>query len=115
MFQEQGYDQQTKIRGIGHWRSEQALGAVFGVIAGNMGGVARHWRRHRIGDRGCPLRRKEPGCPECAAMHRVHEARSQSWQQTEKSRAAITVMIALGAADVGQWSSPGSSLTARSS
>ncbi|MGC2449152.1 MAG: hypothetical protein WA477_16000 [Candidatus Sulfotelmatobacter sp.] len=61
-----------------------ALGAVFGVIAGNMGvwlaiGVA-------IGlVIGMSSRRKEPGCPECAAMHRVHEARSQSWQQTEKS------------------------------
>jgi len=61
-----------------------ALGAVFGVIAGNMGvwlavGIA-------IGlALGVWSRRKEPGCPECAAIHRVHGARSQSWQRTEKS------------------------------
>ena len=50
-----------------------ALGAVFGVIAGHMGvwlalGVA-------IGIAiGATLRRKEPECPECAAVHRAHQA-----------------------------------------
>ncbi len=49
-----------------------ALGAVFGVMAGNMGvwlavGVA-------IGlALGVRSRRKGPGCPECAAIHRTHE------------------------------------------
>jgi len=49
------------------------LGAVFGLLAGHVGvwlaiGVA-------IGMLlGVSLRRKEPECPECAAMHRVHEA-----------------------------------------
>jgi len=48
-----------------------ALGAVFGVIAGHVGvwlaiGVA-------IGVAlGATLRRKEPPCPECAAIHRAH-------------------------------------------
>ncbi len=54
-----------------------ALGAVFGMVAGNVGawlaiGVA-------IGMvLGATLRRKEPECPECAAMHRAHEARRQA-------------------------------------
>jgi len=53
-----------------------ALGAVFGVVAGHMGvwlaiGVA-------IGMLlGASMRRKEPACPECAAMHRAHEMRRQ--------------------------------------
>ena len=48
------------------------LGAVFGIVAGHVGawlaiGVA-------IGMvLGVSARRKEPVCPECAAMHRVHE------------------------------------------
>jgi len=52
-----------------------ALGAVFGVIAGHMGvwlaiGVA-------IGMLlGVSIRRKEPACPECAALHRMHDLRS---------------------------------------
>lgn len=51
-----------------------ALGAVFGVVAGHVGvwlavGVA-------IGMAlGSTLQRKEPQCPECAAIHRAHEAR----------------------------------------
>ena len=48
------------------------LGAALGVIAGNIGawlaiGVA-------IGMvLGASFRRKEPGCPECAAIHESHE------------------------------------------
>lgn len=51
-----------------------ALGAVFGVVAGHVGvwlaiGVA-------IGMAlGVSMKRKEPACPECAAMHRVHQPR----------------------------------------
>jgi len=61
-----------------------ALGAVFGILAGHIGvwlaiGIA-------IGVAlGASFRRKEPACPECAAIHSVHEARRQLWQQTEKS------------------------------
>jgi uncharacterized membrane protein YgaE (UPF0421/DUF939 family) len=50
------------------------LGAVFGVLAGHVGvwlgiGVV-------IGMLlGVSIRRKEPVCPECAALHRVHELR----------------------------------------
>ena len=51
-----------------------ALGAVFGILAGHVGawlaiGVA-------IGVvLGASVRKKEPVCPECAALHRVHEMR----------------------------------------
>ena len=54
-----------------------ALGAVFGVVAGHMGvwlavGVA-------IGMAiGMTFRRREPHCPECAAIHRAHEIRRSS-------------------------------------
>jgi uncharacterized membrane protein YgaE (UPF0421/DUF939 family) len=54
-----------------------ALGAVFGVVAGHMGvwlavGVA-------IGMAiGMTVRRREPQCPECEAIHRVHQARRSS-------------------------------------
>jgi len=50
------------------------LGAVFGILAGHIGawlaiGVA-------IGMLlGASLRRKTTECPECAELHRVHEAR----------------------------------------
>jgi hypothetical protein len=53
-----------------------ALGAVAGVLAGNMGmwlaiGVA-------IGVAiGASVRRKKTGCPECEAMHRIHEMKRQ--------------------------------------
>jgi hypothetical protein len=51
------------------------LGAVFGILAGHIGawlaiGVA-------IGMLlGASFRRKTTECPECAELHRVHEARS---------------------------------------
>ena len=51
-----------------------ALGTVFGILAGHVGawlaiGVA-------IGMvLGASMRKKEPACPECAAIHRVHEMR----------------------------------------
>jgi hypothetical protein len=50
-----------------------ALGAVFGVIAGHVGawlaiGVA-------IGIvLGASVRRKQPTCPQCAALHQSHAA-----------------------------------------
>ena len=53
------------------------LGAVFGLLAGHLGiwlavGVA-------IGLMlGAGLRRKPPVCPECAAIHHVHEAARRS-------------------------------------
>jgi hypothetical protein len=57
-----------------------ALGAVAGVIAGNMGvwlaiGVA-------IGLAiGASSRRKIIECPECEALHRVHEPRNKANSQ----------------------------------
>jgi uncharacterized membrane protein YgaE (UPF0421/DUF939 family) len=53
------------------------LGAVFGLLAGHVGiwlviGVA-------IGVMlGAGLRRKQPVCPECTAIHQVHEAARRS-------------------------------------
>jgi len=53
------------------------LGAAFGLLAGHVGlwlaiGVA-------IGLMlGAGLRRKQPVCPECAAIHRVHDAARRS-------------------------------------
>ncbi len=50
------------------------LGAVFGVLAGHMGiwlaiGIV-------IGMLlGASFRRSQQACPECAALHRVHELR----------------------------------------
>ncbi|HTW58488.1 MAG TPA: hypothetical protein VMD99_10170 [Terriglobales bacterium] len=51
------------------------LGAVFGVLAGHIAiwlgmGLAMGMAI------GATLRRKETDCPECAAMHRAHEAKS---------------------------------------
>jgi len=52
------------------------LGVVFGVIAGHVGvwlaiGVA-------IGMLlGASMRQKQPSCPQCAALHRVHETRRE--------------------------------------
>ena len=57
-----------------------ALGAVAGAMAGNMGvwlaiGVA-------IGlVIGMSTRRKKPDCPECEALHRMHELRSRANSQ----------------------------------
>ena len=54
-----------------------ALGAVAGVLAGHMGvwlaiGVA-------IGVLiGASIRRMEPPCPRCAAMHRMHQEKAES-------------------------------------
>ncbi len=51
-----------------------ALGVVAGILAGNVGiwlavGIA-------IGVAvGVSVRKKEPECPQCAALHRVHEVR----------------------------------------
>jgi uncharacterized membrane protein YgaE (UPF0421/DUF939 family) len=53
------------------------LGAVFGLLADHVGiwlviGVALGVML------GAGLRRKEPVCPECAAIHHVHEAARRS-------------------------------------
>ena len=52
------------------------LGAVFGVFAGHIAiwlgmGLAMGMAI------GATMRAKEPECPECAALHRAHEARRQ--------------------------------------
>ncbi len=54
-----------------------ALGVAFGVAAGHIGvwlaiGLAVGMA---LGYSG---RRKEPGCPECAELHRAHEERRQA-------------------------------------
>ena len=65
----------SKLHGLGIALGA-ALGAVFGVMAGHVGiwlaiGVV-------IGVLlGATFRRKEPGCPQCAQLHRVHEMRRQ--------------------------------------
>jgi uncharacterized membrane protein YgaE (UPF0421/DUF939 family) len=65
----------SKLHGLGIALGA-ALGAVFGVMAGHVGiwlaiGVA-------IGVLlGATFRRKEPGCPQCAQLHRTHELRRQ--------------------------------------
>jgi hypothetical protein len=54
-----------------------ALGAVAGILAGHMGvwlaiGVA-------IGVLiGASVRRKEPACLRCAALHRMHQEKAES-------------------------------------
>jgi predicted lysophospholipase L1 biosynthesis ABC-type transport system permease subunit len=54
-----------------------ALGAVFGILAGHVGfwliiGIA-------IGlALGAAFRRKQPVCPECAAIHRLHQEKFDS-------------------------------------
>ena len=58
-----------------------ALGAVFGVVTGNIGvwlavGVA-------IGLAiGLSSRRKTTQCPECAAIHRVHQSALETRRQS---------------------------------
>ena len=65
----------SKLHGLGIALGA-ALGAVFGVMAGHVGiwlaiGVA-------IGVLlGASFRRKEPGCPQCAQLHRAHQLRRQ--------------------------------------
>jgi len=54
-----------------------ALGVAVGVMAGNVGvwlaiGVA-------IGMvLGAAFRRREPACPQCAAVHRMHQEKAES-------------------------------------
>jgi len=56
-----------------------ALGAALGAVAGVTAGHIGLWLA--IGlvlgmVIGASFRRKEPGCPECAEMHRAHAIRS---------------------------------------
>ena len=55
-----------------------ALGAVLGVIFGILAGHVGAWLAIGVAIGmvlGVSMRRKEPVCPECAAMHRAHELR----------------------------------------
>lgn len=54
-----------------------ALGAVLGAVAGILAGNVAIWLAlgGAIGFAlGARVRQKPPACPQCAAMHRVHEA-----------------------------------------
>ena len=56
-----------------------ALGAVLGAVFGVMAGHMVVWLALGVGigmALGATLRRKEPICPECAQIHRVHEMRN---------------------------------------
>jgi uncharacterized membrane protein YgaE (UPF0421/DUF939 family) len=63
----------SKLTGLGIALGA-ALGAVFGVLVGHMAvwlavGIA-------IGMAlGASFRRQEPNCPECAAIHKIHEGK----------------------------------------
>lgn len=56
-----------------------ALGAAFGTVFGVMGGHFGVWLAVGVVIGmllGASFRRTEPGCPQCAAMHRMHETKS---------------------------------------
>ena len=55
-----------------------ALGAVLGVVFGILAGHVGTWIAIGVAIGmllGASLRKKEPVCPECAVVHRVHEMR----------------------------------------
>jgi H+/Cl- antiporter ClcA len=52
-----------------------ALGIVYGVMAGNVGAWLAIGTAIGVAI-GVSFRRREPACPECAAMHKTHEMRS---------------------------------------
>jgi len=55
-----------------------ALGAVLGVVFGILAGHVGIWLAIGVAIGmvlGASIRPKQPVCPECAALHRVHEMR----------------------------------------
>ena len=55
-----------------------ALGAALGVLAGILAGNVGIWLAVGIAIGvavGASYRKKEPECQQCAALHRIHEAR----------------------------------------
>ncbi len=66
----------TKYTGLG-----LALGAAFGTAFGVMAGHVGAWLAIGVAIGmllGASVRRKEPHCPQCAAMHRMHATKSDS-------------------------------------
>jgi uncharacterized membrane protein YoaK (UPF0700 family) len=65
----------SKLTGLGI-----ALGAVLGTVLGVMAGHMAIWLGIGVAVGmviGATVRRKETDCPECAAIHRVHEMKNQ--------------------------------------
>jgi len=53
-----------------------ALGAALGVVAGVLAGNIGVWLAIGVAIGmvlGSAFQRKEPSCPQCAAMHRMHQ------------------------------------------
>jgi hypothetical protein len=65
-----------KLAGLGI-----ALGALLGAVFGVMAGHIAIWLGMGLAlgmAIGTTLRAKETQCPECAAMHKMHESRKQA-------------------------------------
>jgi len=63
-------ERKSKYAGLGI-----ALGAVLGVVFGLVAGHVGAWLAIGVAIGmllGASMRRKQPGCPQCEAMHRVH-------------------------------------------
>jgi len=58
-----------------------ALGAALGAVAGVMAGHVAVWLGIGVAigmALGATVRRREAECPECAAIHRVHQEKAEN-------------------------------------